>query len=47
MSVDQLRRSDGALVRRYEHDDRTTELTVEGEARAFISNGVLTVEVDQ
>jgi len=44
MNVDQLRRSDEALVRRYEHDDETT---VEGEARAFISSGVLTVEVDQ
>lgn len=28
-------------------DDETVELTVDGDARAFISNGVLTVEVDQ
>lgn len=77
MNIDQLRRSDDALVRRYEYDDETTvaadlgpeaatatvdvvgdtvivvdddetvELTVDGDARAFISNGVLTVEVDQ
>ncbi len=77
MNIDQLRRSDEALVRRYEYDDETTvvadlgpeaatasvdvvgdtvivvdgddttELTVEGDARAFISNGVLTIEVDQ
>ncbi len=77
MNIDQLRRSDDAVVRRYDYDDETTvvadlgpgaatadvdvvgdtvlvvrddetiELTMETEPRAFISNGVLTIEVDR
>jgi len=75
MNTEALRRSDDAIVRRYEYDGETVvaadlgpdaseadvdvvgdtvivvtdgetlEMDVDGDAQAFISNGVLTVEV--
>jgi len=46
MNIEDLHRSDAAVVRRYE-DDGQIEAGVDGDAQAFMRNGVLTIEVDR